>query len=208
MGKEGSTVVKAELIGDDGKVDGTYYTFVKVTKQFNDVSTSTYYSQAVDALANYGYTTGSGTSREFHATPVVNGNTTTTYNPAGPVTRGQFVTMMYNKALADYKAGKSTTDPSKAAASGFSDVGSSAYYASAVNWASANGIAQGTSASTFNPNGTVTRAEAVTFLQRWLGGASGTSSQFSDVASSSYYAGAVGWAVKNGVTNGTSATTF
>ena len=205
---EGSTVIKAELISDDGNVAGTYYTFIKATKSFTDVSTSTYYSTAVDALANYGYTTGSGVSREFHATPVVNGNTSTTYNPAGPVTRGQFVTMMYNKALADYKAGKSTTDPSKAAASGFSDVGSSAYYASAVNWASANGIAQGTSASTFNPNGTVTRAEAVTFLQRWLGGASSTSSQFSDVASSSYYAGAVGWAVKNGVTNGTSATTF
>jgi len=207
-GSEGSTVVKAELISDDGKVVETYYTFIKATKSFSDVSTSTYYSTAVDALANYGYTTGSGASREFHATPVVNGNTTTTYNPAGPVTRGQFVTMMYNKALADYKAGKSTTDPSKAAASGFNDVGSSAYYASAVNWASANGIAQGTGAGTFNPNGTVTRAEAVTFLQRWLGGANGTSSQFSDVASSSYYAGAVGWAVKNGVTNGTSATTF
>lgn len=205
---EGSTVIKAELISDDGNVAGTYYTFIKATKSFTDVSSSTYYSTAVDALANYGYTTGSGASREFHATPVVNGNTTTTYSPAGPVTRGQFVTMMYNKALADYKAGKSTTDPSKAAASGFSDVGSSAYYASAVNWASANGIAQGTSASTFNPNGTVTRAEAVTFLQRWLGGSSAASTQFSDVASSSYYSGAVGWAVKNGVTNGTSATTF
>ena len=205
---EGSTVIKAELISDDGNVAGTYYTFIKATKSFTDVSTSTYYSTAVDALANYGYTTGSGASREFHATPVVNGNTTTTYNPAGPVTRGQFVTMMYNKALADYKAGKSTTDPSKTAASGFSDVGSSAYYASAVNWASANGIAQGTSASTFNPNGTVTRAEAVTFLQRWLGGTASTSSQFTDVSSSSYYSGAVGWAVKNGVTNGTSATTF
>ena len=205
---EGSTVIKAELISDDGNVAGTYYTFIKATKSFTDVSTSTYYSTAVDALANYGYTTGSGASREFHATPVVNGNTSTTYNPAGPVTRGQFVTMMYNKAVADYKAGKSTTDPSKAAASGFSDVGSSAYYTSAVNWASANGIAQGTSASTFNPNGTVTRAEAVTFLQRWLGGSSAASTQFSDVASSSYYSGAVGWAVKNGVTNGTSATTF
>ena len=207
-GKEGSAVITATLYGENNKEIGTAYTLVKIEKRFDDVSTSTYYSTAVDALANYGYTTGSGASKEFHATPVVNGNTSTTYNPAGPVTRGQFVTMMYNKALADYKAGKSTTDPSKAAASGFSDVGSSAYYASAVNWASANGIAQGTSASTFNPNGTVTRAEAVTFLQRWLGGSSAASTQFSDVASSSYYSGAVGWAVKNGVTNGTSATTF
>ena len=207
-GKEGSAVITATLYGENNKEIGTAYTLVKIEKRFDDVSTSTYYSTAVDALANYGYTTGSGASREFHATPVVNGNTTTTYNPAGPVTRGQFVTMMYNKALADYKAGKSTTDPSKAAASGFNDVGSGAYYASAVNWAAANGITNGKSSSNFDPNGTVTRAEAVTFLQRWLGGTDSSSSQFTDVAGNSYYAGAVGWAVKSGVTNGTTATTF
>lgn len=180
---------------------------MKVTKQFNDVSSSTYYSTAVDALANYGYTTGSGASREFHATPVVNGNTSTTYNPAGPVTRGQFVAMMYNKALADYKK-NGGTDPSTAAASSFTDVNASAYYAAAVNWATANGIAKGKDSSTFDPNGTVTRAEAVTFLQRWLGGTDSSSSQFTDVTGSSYYAGAVGWAVKNGVTEGTTTTTF
>jgi len=207
-GKEGSAVITATLYGENNKEIGTAYTLVKIEKRFDDVSTTTYYSTAVDALANYGYTTGSGASREFHATPVVNGNTTTTYNPAGPVTRGQFVAMMYNKALADYKAGKTSVDPSKAAASGFNDVGSSAYYASAVNWASANGITDGKSSSIFDPDGTVTRAEAVTFLQRWLGGTSTTSSQFSDVSSGAYYSGAVGWAVKNGVTNGTSATTF
>ena len=104
--------------------------------------------------------------------------------------------------------GRTTVDPSNAAASGFSDVASGAYYSKAINWATANGIAYGKGNNLFDPDGTVTRAEAVTFLQRWLGGASSTSSQFSDVASSSYYAGAVGWAVKNGVTNGTSATTF
>ena len=104
--------------------------------------------------------------------------------------------------------GRTTVDPSNAAASGFSDVASGAYYSKAINWATANGIAYGKGNNLFDPDGTVTRAEAVTFLQRWLGGANGTSSQFSDVASSSYYSGAVGWAVKNGVTNGTSATTF
>ena len=205
---EGSTVIKAELISDDGNVAGTYYTFIKATKSFSDVSTSSYYSTAVDALANYGYKKGSGASQVWTATPVVNGTTSTSYNPAGPVSRGQFVTMMYNKAKADYAAGKTSVDPSKAAAAGFTDVDSASYYAAAVNWATANGITNGKSSSIFDPDGTVTRAEAVTFLQRWLGGTDGSSSQFTDVAGKSYYAGAVGWAVKSGVTNGTTATTF
>ena len=72
--------------------------------------------------------------------------------------------------------GRTTVDPSNAAASGFSDVASGAYYSKAINWATANGIAYGKGNNLFDPDGTVTRAEAVTFLQRWLGGASGTSS--------------------------------
>ncbi len=207
-GSEGSAVISATLYGENNKESGTSYTLVKVGKQFSDVSTSSYYSTAVDALANYGYKKGSGASQVWTATPVVNGTTSTSYNPAGPVSRGQFVTMMYNKAKADYAAGKTSVDPSKAASAGFSDVNFSAYYAAAVNWAAANGITNGKSSSIFDPDGTVTRAEAVTFLQRWLGGTDGSSSQFMDVSGNSYYAGAVGWAVKNGVTNGTTATTF
>ena len=62
--------------------------------------------------------------------------------------------------------GRTTVDPSNAAASGFSDVASGAYYSKAINWATANGIAYGKGNNLFDPDGTVTRAEAVTFLQR------------------------------------------
>lgn len=93
-------------------------------------------------------------------------------------------------------AGKTTVDPSNAAVSGFSDVASGAYYSKAINWATANGIAYGKGNNLFDPDGTVTRAEAVTFLQRYLHGADGSSSKFTDVPSTAYYSGAVGWAVK------------
>ena len=204
---EGSTVITAELFDENSKSLGKQYTLVRTVKSFSDVGTD-YSTTAINTLANYGYTTGSGAAQEFHSTPVINGTSSSTFTPTGHVKRADFVLMLYNKAVADYAAGKTTVDPSKAAAAGFTDVSSSAYYASAINWAVANGIAEGKGNNNFDPNGTVTRAEAVTFLQRWLGGSSAASTQFSDVASSSYYSGAVGWAVKNGVTNGTSATTF
>lgn len=105
-------------------------------------------------------------------------------------------------------AGKTTVDPSNAAASGFSDVASGAYYSKAINWATANGIAYGKGNNLFAPDGTVTRAEAVTFLQRYLHEVDGSSSKFTDVVAGSWYSGAVGWAVNAGVTDGTSATTF
>jgi hypothetical protein len=91
----------------------------------------------------------------------------------------------------------------------FADVSTTASYYDAVLWASSNGITTGTSATQFSPNATCTRGQVMTFLWRAAGepqAASGTS--FSDVASNAYYAQAVAWAVKEGITVGTSATTF
>lgn len=80
---------------------------------------------------------------------------------------------------------------------------------SAVMWAVENGITNGTSATTFSPDGKLTRAEVVTFLYRLadcpqVPGSAG----FSDVSSNSWFADPAVWAVKEGITNGTSATTF
>ena len=61
---------------------------------------------------------------------------------------------------------------------------------------------------TFGVNNTCTRGQSVTFLYRALGTAPSTVNGFTDVAADSFCAGAVAWAVENGVTNGTSATTF
>ena len=91
----------------------------------------------------------------------------------------------------------------------FTDVDANAYYAKAVDWAVANGIANGKTDTTFDPNGKVTRAEAVTFLYRYFAAnQSYNAADFSDVSSTAYYANAVGWASSEGVTQGKSATTF
>ena len=97
----------------------------------------------------------------------------------------------------------------EADANPFADVRGSDYYYDAVLWAVENGVTKGTSATTFSPDATVTRAQLVTFLWRSCGApeVSGTN-PFTDVRSSDYYYDAVLWAVENGVAKGTSATAF
>ena len=92
----------------------------------------------------------------------------------------------------------------------FVDVATGSYYEDAVDWAVENGITKGTDDTHFSPDGICTRAQAVTFLWRTAGSpASKTSTMpFTDVPVGSYYYDAVLWAVKNGITKGTSDTTF
>lgn len=92
----------------------------------------------------------------------------------------------------------------------FTDVGSEAYYYDAVLWAVQNSVTSGTSATTFSPNDPCTRGQIVTFLWRAAGSPkpSSTNGPFTDVKAGAYYYDAVLWAVENGITSGTSATTF
>ena len=92
----------------------------------------------------------------------------------------------------------------------FTDVPSGAYYEDAVVWAVKKGITSGTSETTFNPDGSCTRAQAVTFLWRAAGSPEPKSAAmpFTDVPAGSYFEKAVLWAVENGITKGTSDTTF
>ena len=92
----------------------------------------------------------------------------------------------------------------------FIDVPAGSYYEDAVIWAVDKGITAGTSATTFNPNGICTRAQAVTFLWRAAGSPAAKSSAmpFTDVKAGSYYETAVLWAVENGITKGSSETMF
>ena len=94
--------------------------------------------------------------------------------------------------------------------SSFVDVPSGSYYEDAVDWAVANGITTGTDAAHFSPDGICTRAQAVTFLWRVAGRPAPESRTmpFTDVPADSYYYDAVLWAVENGITKGTSSTTF
>ena len=92
----------------------------------------------------------------------------------------------------------------------FVDVATGSYYEDAVDWAVENGITTGVSANRFDPNGVCTRAQAVTFLWRAAGSPAPRSRTmpFTDVPAGSYYYDAVLWAVENGITKGTSDTTF
>ena len=92
----------------------------------------------------------------------------------------------------------------------FVDVATGSYYEDAVDWAVENGITTGVSANRFDPNGVCTRAQAVTFLWRAAGSPKPETRTmpFTDVPAGSYYYDAVLWAVENGITKGTSDTTF
>ena len=92
----------------------------------------------------------------------------------------------------------------------WADVDQSAWYAAAVNYVIEHGVMGSTDArvKVFTPNGTVTRAQTVTFLYRAAGSPAASGSSFTDVPSNAYYAAAVRWAVSHNITSGTSSSTF
>ena len=92
----------------------------------------------------------------------------------------------------------------------FVDVATGSYYEDAVDWAVENGITKGTDNTHFSPDGICTRAQAATFLWRAAGSPKPKTRTmpFTDVPTGSYYYDAVLWAVENGITKGTSNTTF
>ena len=152
---------------------------------FVDVATGSYYEDAVDWAVENGITTGVSANR---------------FDPNGVCTRAQAVTFLW-RAAGSPKL-KTRTMP-------FTDVPAGSYYYDAVLWAVENGIAKGTSDTTFSPDATCTRAQIVAFLWRSeKSPAAGTANPFADVKSTAYYADAVLWAVKEDITKGTTNTTF
>ena len=91
----------------------------------------------------------------------------------------------------------------------FYDVPNGAYFYEAVKWAVKNGITTGVGNDLFAPEQPCTRAQIVTFLWRAAGSPEPkTASSFTDVPVSAYYAKAVAWAIENGITTGTTTSTF
>lgn len=130
---------------------------------------------------------------------ITNGVSDTLFNSGADCTRGQAVTFLWRAAGA----------PEPVNVDSFTDVLKDSYYAKAAAWAVENGITSGVSATEFAPDATCTRAQIVTFLWRAeKAPAVDAESAFTDVESDAYYADAVQWALKNGVTNGTSASAF
>lgn len=145
---------------------------------FYDVPNNAYFYEAVKWAVKNGITTGVGNNL---------------FAPEQPCTRAQIVTFLWRAA--------GSPEP-KGAASGMTDVVSGSYYEKAVAWAIENGITTGTTTSTFSPDATCTRAQAVTFLARALKAKAASAAEFSDVPTDSYFADAVAWAAANGVTEG------
>ena len=145
---------------------------------FYDVPNNAYFYEAVKWAVKNGITDGVGNNL---------------FAPEQPCTRAQIVTFLWRAA--------GSPEP-KGAASGMTDVVSGSYYEKAVAWAIENGITTGTTTSTFSPDATCTRAQAVTFLARALKAKAASAAEFSDVPTGSYFADAVAWAAANGVTEG------
>ena len=146
---------------------------------FNDVTVRDYFYDAVKWAVDRGIT--SGTSRY-------------TFSPDAPCTRAQVVTFLWRAAGCPQPTSKSNP---------FTDVRADDYFYTAVLWAVENGITNGTSAKTFSPDTTVTRAQVVTFLWRANGQPTAGNSGFADVSADKYYATAVAWAVFQRITTGT-----
>lgn len=152
---------------------------------FTDVPAGAYYADAVAWAVENNITNGTGTH---------------TFSPDKSCTRAQTVTFLWRAAGCPAPTGSDNP---------FTDVSADAYYYDAVLWAVEKGITTGTSATAFSPDKTVTRAQTVTFLWRQAGSpASEESNPFTDVAADAYYAPATTWAVAEGITTGTTDTTF
>lgn len=93
---------------------------------------------------------------------------------------------------------------------GFADVARDAYYYEAVKWAVDKGITSGIGDNLFGSDNTCTRGQVVMFLWATMGRPEpvSTKNPFVDVNEGDYFYKAVLWAVENGITSGTSETTF
>ena len=159
------------------EVNATFVTKDTPHNTFVDVNSGTFYYDAVYWAVQKGITVGTDANH---------------FSPEAPCTRAQIVTFLWRAA------GSPVVDGTM----NFSDVPADSCYADAIRWAVNAGITSGTSSTTFSPNDTCTRAQAVSFLCRAFNGKASGKASFSDVSADSYYADTVAWATENGVTGG------
>ena len=171
---------KFTMPAEDVEVQAVFEKDAPISKHpFLDVPAGAYYEDAVVWAVGKGITSGTNA---------------TTFDPNGTCTRAQAVTFLW-------RAAGSPTPKTKLMP--FPDVPVGSYYWNAVLWAIEQGITEGTSYLTFSPNDSCTRAQIVTFLWRAKGNPAVTgNAPFTDVPPDAYYAAAVTWAEKNGITGG------
>jgi uncharacterized protein YkwD len=149
---------------------------------FGDVAGDEFYADAVQWMLDNEITSGTAPG---------------CFSPGSATSRGEVATFIH-RAHGQPDGGES----------GFVDVASSAYYAEPVGWMVDQGITTGTTPNTFAPDRLVTRGELATFLHRAEGSPAGGAEAFADVDDSDFFAEAVGWMVREGITTGTSPSTF
>ena len=171
---------KFTMPAEDVEVQAVFEKDAPISKYpFLDVPAGAYYEDAVVWAVGKGITSGTNP---------------TTFDPNGTCTRAQAVTFLWRAAGSPVPKTKLMPFP---------DVPVGSYYWNAVLWAIEQGITEGTSYLTFSPNDSCTRAQIVTFLWRAKGNpAVSGNAPFTDVAPDAYYAAAVTWAEKNGITGG------
>ncbi len=165
--------------GSSSEGSGSSAPVITTSVKFKDVAENAFYRNAVYWCAERGIT--GGTSAD-------------TFSPQAECSRAQMVAFLWRAAGRPEPT--ATVNP-------FIDVNNSDYYYKAVLWAVENKITSGVTATKFAPSDTVNRAQAVTFLYRYMGTPVNEASGFSDVSEGSFYAAPVAWAVRNGVTSGT-----
>ena len=183
--KKNDTQYTFTMPASEVEIKATFMDDNAMLNYFVDVKAGDYYYDAVLWAAQNGITSG---------TDAVH------FSPNQPCTRAQIVTFLWRSA--GRPAPKSASMP-------FTDVPKGSYYETAVLWAVENGITTGTGDTTFSPDATCSRAQAVAFLWRSRKSpAVGSVNPFTDVSANAYYTDAVLWAVKENITRGTTNTTF
>ncbi len=199
-------------LSTDGLAEGHYpEVYMSLMEYFDEADLQAKPTQLKDEVAVSGLPFGDVAQGAYYADPVAwavandvtTGTSETTFSPDVSCTRAQALTFLWRAC------GSPEPLPGD---NPFIDVPADAYYRKAVLWASQNGITTGTSVHTFSPDDVCTRAQVLTFqwrVREKSGGASGgVTSPFGDVASGDYFYDAVSWAVGNGITVGTSPTSF
>lgn len=152
-----------------------------VVNGFNDVPTTAWFAEYVKYITDKN---------------IMNGVGTNSFAPNATATRGMMATIVYRMA----------GEPETTTAAGFTDVDASQWYAKGIAWCKANGHVNGMTATTFVPNGNITREQFATMLYRYAKGTAPAESKiasFADAASVSAYAkDAMNWAVDQGIVNG------
>ena len=118
------------------------------SSDFTDVAAGSYYADAVAWTAANG---------------IVNGVNETSFAPDNPITREQLAAILYR--YAQYKGYDVTADGSLDAYTDAAQI--SNYAAAAMQWANAEGLLTGVTATTLNPQGSATRAQVATILMRF-----------------------------------------